>query len=426
MRKLVFLFSMLVGATGLLHAQLPPQDPMFDSVFVENFNGTTLDTSKWTAFYPFGNSAAANFFDKDTIHTFCGVLDIAQIKRDTSNRTISSGTCKLIGKKEHSSSTTWTYYPYPSTECTTLGLGPVPWGSPTDQHCLDIDTINFKYTNALISTRSKYKYGYFEMAFRIPGWSASQYNTFSPTFWMYNANSTRPWSEIDIMEINGRNGLYQVNVHVDAVANDGPIFGGYDFMTPGTEPSIDLNRNVPNKNKAAAYWTPDYIDFYLNDLFIYRSNNLHDTNQYLMEMPIIIENAMSASNQFCGNLDSVFTQFPITYEIDYVKVYQPKLACDTDKVYTNVTAATFNSKLYKSLTIAGPGYSAIFNNGIATAKGTDYVLLKEGFEVGTNMNMLIDTEPCWSGMQAVPPAPGPAVPFDSNILEYKARKGRSY
>ncbi len=58
-----------------------------------------------------------------------------------------------------------------------------------------------------------------------------------------------------------------------------------------------------------------------------------------------------------------------------------------------------SSKLYKSLTLAGTGYSATFNNGIATAEGTDYVLLQEGFEIGSNMEMLIQTEHCWTDMR---------------------------
>jgi hypothetical protein len=148
-----------------------------------------------------------------------------------------------------------------------------------------------------------------------------------------------------------------------------------------------------------------------------------DTNQYLIEMPMIIENYISGPN-FCINVDNS-TNFPITYEIDYVKVYQPKMACDTNKTYCNVSASTFNSKLYKTLTIGGSGCTATFNNGTATAEATDYVLLDDGFEVGTNMTMLINVEECWTDLKYIPNAVGPSAPppyLEARFLNNKQRQ----
>jgi len=74
-------------------------------------------------------------------------------------------------------------------------------------------------------------------------------------------------------------------------------------------------------------------------------------------------------------------------------------------------ATTFTDKVCKNLTIGGSGCSAVFNNGKASAVATDYVLLNEGFEIGNNMEMLINVEPCWEGQtlqkMATPPNPPP-------------------
>jgi beta-glucanase (GH16 family) len=422
MRKLAYILILITMSVFRSYGQLPPSNPMFDSVFVDNFNGSTLDTSKWLPFYGWGGGGA-NFYDTDTITGWCGLLqDCANIKRDANNRTISGGVCKLITKKENTSAETWHFYPYPSTECTSYGLGPVPWGDPSDQHCLKIDTVNFKYTNAVLTSRAKFKYGYFEMSFRIFNWSSSTYNGFSPTFWLFNnRHDTMPWSEIDIFEIDGTSGKYTVNVHVDAKA-DGSLHSADDYITPGNEPLPDLS----SFHKAGMYWSPDSISFYLDNDRIYKSINPNDTNNYLIEMPMIIENVVSALN-FCRNVDYTNTTFPIQYEIEYVKVYQPKLACDSNKIYCNTSASTFNSKLYKTLVIGGSGCSALFNNGTATAEATDYVLLDEGFEIGTNMTMLITTENCWSDIKYIPTSPStPSVPYQYMIPQYKQTRQDSH
>jgi hypothetical protein len=101
---------------------------------------------------------------------------------------------------------------------------------------------------------------------------------------------------------------------------------------------------------------------------------------------------------FCVPLDNN-TPFPVTYEIDYVKVLQPKQDCGLDQMYCNATPATFESKLYKSISIGSSnGCASVFNNGLAHAAGADFVLLDEGLEIGNNMEMTFDTPQCYAGI----------------------------
>ncbi|HEY1038837.1 MAG TPA: hypothetical protein VGF30_05490, partial [Bacteroidia bacterium] len=164
--------------------------------------------------------------------------------------------------------------------------------------------------------------------------------------------------------------------------------------------------NLSQWHTVGCNWTPDSISFYLDGNFQRRTLNEYDTNKYLIPMPLIVDLGIEATN-FCTKMDSL-SVMPI-WEVDYIKAWQPKLACDSAKSYCNISASTFNSKIYKNLTIGGNGCTASFNNGAASALGTEYVELKEGVEIGSNMNMLIDVWPCWSGqtLQKTPEHPNP-------------------
>jgi hypothetical protein len=313
---------------------------------------------------------------------------------DTHNRKIdigNNGTCQLIARKENKQMTVWRYYNCDSTECNGKTCY---YNSDSSAHfCMDSDTLNFKYTSAMLQSKTNFKYGYFEMRVRFPDWYSSPYNAFHPAFWMYSATPTVPWSEIDIFEIHARTGIITDCIHVDASIDTIKYSSLDPIPTPPGEPFLNLSE----WHTFGCLWTPDSIVFTIDQNWRRKNSvNYADTMMYLQAMPIIVENTV---NDFlsCIAVDSTNALFPFVMELDYIKAWQPKMACDTNKTYCNVTQATFNSKLYKTLTIGGSGCSATFNNSKASAVATDYVLLQEGFEIGNNMDMLIDVKPCWSG-----------------------------
>ncbi|MDP2386906.1 MAG: glycoside hydrolase family 16 protein [Bacteroidota bacterium] len=414
-KKCALVALIMIITTVQVKAQLPKYNPLYDSVFIENFNGSVLDTAKWKTSYDWGN-----FFNSDTIGCMVSgsrvIHDLACLDYDafdTTNRVISNGTCKMILRKENVQGIIPLFYNCDSTECN--GRTCYYNSDSTVHFCMSSDTLNFKYTNTMLQSKAEFKYGYFEIRFRFPGWTSSAYNGYSPTFWLWNATTPNPWSEIDIYEIYGTNGKFTNCIHVDATV-DGIKEGTVDpIPTPPGEPFISLNQ----WHTASVNWTPDSIGFYLDDTFIRASVN--DTNQYLQPMAMFIENTIPLFFS-CSGVDSTNTTFPITYEIDYVKAWQPKLVCDSNKVYCNTTQSTFNSKHYQSLTLGGSGCSATFNNGINTAKGVDYVLLQEGFEVGSNMSMLISTEPCWNGQVMQQSTINTPIPSPTNLKQVVSSK----
>ena len=97
-------------------------------------------------------------------------------------------------------------------------------------------------------------------------------------------------------------------------------------------------------------------------------------------------------------IDTVNTPFPMHYDIDYIKIWQPKLDCNTDKVYTNVTQSSYEPKLYKSLIIGGTGYSATFTSSFTHFASNNGIELNEGFEVSNSGTALLEVLPCFTGM----------------------------
>ena len=109
-------------------------------------------------------------------------------------------------------------------------------------------------------------------------------------------------------------------------------------------------------------------------------------------MPIIIDNYMPAF-QYCIWFDSLLTKQPFYYDIDYVRVYQVKQEY-VNKSLLNSSSNSFESKVYKSLTLGGFGVNAVFTNDKHHFCAEEYVLLQEGVEIsGSNTEVSISCRP---------------------------------
>lgn len=248
----------------------------------------------------------------------------------------------------------------------------------------------FQYSNGSLSTYESFRFGYYEIKFRLPSnvTVPGNYNAYQPTFWLYNKDTTINvrHSEIDIFEISEKDGDFTNGGYFRSAASNSLNswhLDNVDTVTNGVW------------HTAAVNWTNKKIDYYYDGELKRTETTYADS---LMDMRIFIEANVPLYLNVNVPIDPVNTVFPFTYEIDYVRIYQPTKACDTSKVYLNTTLAGFTSKLYKDLTLGGSGGSAYFNGGIASALGNDFVLLSEGTEVSNTMEMYFDVLPC-SGYQ---------------------------
>jgi hypothetical protein len=390
MRKFIYIIIIITMGAVNCKAQIPKNDPLFDTVFVDTFDGSTLKTNKWQPMYQWGQFWRDN---KVPAGEWCGGTDVAGMyfnSSDTNNRKISGSTCKMIGRKENKKLERWY------------------WTAPDNTWV--IDSIWFKYTNAMLWSKASFKFGYFETRFRMPNYTPDVYNRFSPTFWLWYSSPQTPWSEIDVFEIDGTRNTnnFTNNIWIDTTGVRANV---NEFSIPGgisSRPTINLS----NWHTAAINWTPNYIEFYLDSTLVRSISSTQFKN--LIEMPMIIENGVPATNFCTGAIDTVNTDFPVTYEIDYVKVWQPKCACTASYSSCSVTESTYVSKIYKDISLGGSGCSATFNNKTAfSIEANDFVLLNEGFEAGNNINLTIDVQPyCSDSIKYNPnrvfnPAPAP-------------------
>lgn len=297
-------------------------------------------------------------------------------------------------------------HPCPSAICTAHGAPCYTGGSGTE--CAYDSIVPFKFSGAMMLGKYKYKYGYFEMRFRLPNINnGSPYNAYGPNFWMWASDNHAVYSEIDIFEMNGTTWQMDMNFHYRKQYT--PTMNWQDTaFWHGIGSSITVTSPYPNKfsgpynggtwHTVGCEWTPDYIDTYYdsNDTTRRFSVTKLPINQ-LTAMPLIIDNYMPAA-QYCIPFNNSFTQAPFTYDIDYVKVYQVKQVVNcttTPGNFLNTSSSTYQSILYRDLTIGGVGGSAIFSNGSHHLAGQDFVLLQEGFEAsGASTTVIVSTKRC--------------------------------
>lgn len=375
--KLVLAFChILLNLNSTIKAQSYPwQDSSFAVVFVDEFTGTTLDQSKWLRRFPWGPGyvdsnkvLVPNFCPSPIGNTYTDVGYREYNYADTNFLKISNGTAKILSKKQNVTGETWSW----------------PGGNFT------VKQRPFKYCTSMLFSKYKFKYGYFEIKFKLPSLPTPP-QTFignGPNFWLFNADHSlnNYWSEIDIFEIHGYNNVVTNNIiyQSDSTA-----------LVPNSQPSTYNQVSANTWHTAGAYWTPDNIEIYFDGQKINQINNLNIKPDSLVEMPLIIDINVP-THAWCEIFDSIKNVFPYTYEIDYVKVWQRKEACDTTKTYcSNFNPQTYNSKIYQSVTVGGSGCnSSVANCSNLSVLGANYVLLDEGFSIDNNSNVLLDVKPC--------------------------------
>jgi beta-glucanase (GH16 family) len=174
----------------------------------------------------------------------------------------------------------------------------------------------YDYTASVIKTKHSlsWRYGRIEARIKLPS-----SNGFVPAFWMLPENESLGWwpdsGEIDIMEhpTNEVNKIYG-SIHT----------GDYNYFT-GSEPRggvIEIPDAESTFHLYAVEWTPEKIDFFVDDHKYYTFNNDNSGDQtWPFDQPFYITLNMAVGGAWVGDPDAN-TVFPAVMEIDYVRVYQ--------------------------------------------------------------------------------------------------------
>jgi len=362
MNKIIFFIICALFIHVSISAQTPANDPHWQLVWEDNFNGTSVNTGTWSYFAPWGNCNCQAHQTNGANHEF------------------SNGIIKLVSKKENSVCWECDHGPDPETR-----PNPIPIGGGLHTHALS-------YTTGALCSKEAFKYGYFEIRCKLPELSNTQYTGkgFSPGFWMtpYWTNCYGgyvKYSEIDFFEIDATNNLHTCNAHYSDI--DHPGTPGHPYWSIRTNAVYDFTVNFNDFHKFSGEWSSKYINFYFDDQ-LFRSTSTEYVSQ-LIPMNIIMGIATPADNfttEFVSN-----TLFPYKFEIDYLKIYHLKCG-DKNIVVNEINFNSYNYTVKKSITMSGA--TTIPKNKSIFLRATDFIELKSGFEVPLGTNLFLAATPC--------------------------------
>jgi len=242
-------------------------------VFTDEFDGASLDTTKWVTCYPTSKSDDG-----------CGHTNNELEWYLPKNVSVSNGLLNLTAQKENYAAPDGKTYDYTS--------GMVTTGK-----------------NKTDSTPAKfaYKYGYAEIRAKVPHGKGIW-----PAFWMLEADQNNPlkWPpEIDIMEILGDD---TTKTWMSFHRNDS---AGNLVMSPASWVGPDYSADW---HTFAVDWEPDAIRWYVDGIEA-RTSYLDPSN--IPNVPMFLLLNLAVGGDWPGNPDAT-TVFPSNYQVDYVKVWQ--------------------------------------------------------------------------------------------------------
>ncbi|MBP7053558.1 MAG: carbohydrate binding domain-containing protein [Phycisphaerae bacterium] len=229
-------------------------------VWADEFNGTAIDRSIWSFEYGPANDCVHYFTDRPE------------------NASVQNGTLRVIALRESYN--------------------------------------GYDYTAALLKTsRSAYwRYGRIEARIKLPGT-----NGFVPAFWLMPEDDLYGWwprsGEIDVME-HPTNQIDKIfgTVHTEA----------YNSFT-GSGPrggSIRVADAETAFHVYAVEWTPDKMDFYVDEQKCFTFANDHGGSAaWPFDRPFYLILSMGVGGGWVGEPGAT-SVFPAVMEVDYVRVYQ--------------------------------------------------------------------------------------------------------
>jgi len=271
MRPIVPVVSVvLVSIAGLASAQ-----PEWSLVFADEFNGSSLNTDNWS--YQTGTGTIYG------LPAGWGNNELQYYTSRTENTQVSNGTLKIIARNENFSGR--------------------------------------NYTSARLRTANKvdFRYGRIEARMKLPSTPGAW-----PAFWMLPTNSPYGgWAssgEIDVMEsVNYADRIFGTIHH-------GAPFPGNQHNGTSVANGTDYGAGF---HEYAVEWLPDEIRWYLDGQQFHRvtSNNWFASlapagnDRAPFDTPFHMLLNVAVGGNFPGNPNGA-SQWPQTFEIDYVRVYQ--------------------------------------------------------------------------------------------------------
>jgi len=165
-----------------------------------------------------------------------------------------------------------------------------------------------EYTAGLISSKKRYKNGYFELRFK-----ANSEKGIWPAFWLFGGE---PNEEIDFFELKGeRDNQLHLDVHCPKGCED--FKGGFLNLKKGWGAWLKTNQSLADGwNIISGEWQPNYVKFFLNGQPIGYFEGNFKTAQTL-----IINTSVAKDGEAFNPGPDEKTKWPNTFDVDYVRVW---------------------------------------------------------------------------------------------------------
>ena len=365
----IFLYAVCFSIFPLTSfSQLPKNDPTWQLVFEDEFDSIGLNTTHFNQ-----NDWKCGLYAYWDAELDTCVINRTHRTTDNSNLIFdTTGNGKLtICSKKHTPSIS----ALSRNEC----------DSTVSIHDFDFTTA------AWIKTNDHFKYGFFEIRCKLPNITIDSTNYgLGANFWLYeNPDSIDGicYSEIDIFEfLSGsvtsppftQNNIYSCNSHFRLCSNtvSSTSYNEYGSLT------------FDDFHTFALLWTPTEIKYYKDDQLIYTSINHPES---MAPMSFILDVNLPTNKKYPIS----FSVFPYNYEIDYVKVWQPRENCDSN-IVCDFDVSTYNNSKVNSISIGGSNCTAtVGQNDTVSLKAVDFIEFKEGFSVELGGVMSAEIENCF-------------------------------
>lgn len=244
----------------------------------DEFNDSTIDENKWMFGMPWGS-----------------VTMIQDLAFSRNNVIVENGRASFISKKENVSVhiNDWEIKP--------------KYLEKTGKKVVD-GMYDVNYTAGMLSSKRKFKYGYFELRFK-----ANEEKGIWPAFWLFGGE---PNEEIDFFELKGER---ENQIHLDVHCPNGceNYRGGFLNLKKNWGAWLKTNESLAkNWNIISGEWQPNYVKFYLNGQPIGYFEGDFKTYQYLF-----INTSVAKDGEAFNPGPDEKTKWPNTFDVDYVRVW---------------------------------------------------------------------------------------------------------
>lgn len=244
----------------------------------DEFNDSTIDENKWMFGMPWGS-----------------VTMTQDLAFSRNNVIVENGRASFISKKENVSVhiNDWEIKP--------------KYLKKTGKKVVD-GMYDVNYTAGMLSSKRKFKYGYFELRFK-----ANEEKGIWPAFWLFGGE---PNEEIDFFELKGER---ENQIHLDVHCPNGceNYRGGFLNLKKNWGAWLKTNESLAkNWNIISGEWQPNYVKFYLNGQPIGYFEGDFKTYQYLF-----INTSVAKDGEAFNPGPDEKTKWPNTFDVDYVRVW---------------------------------------------------------------------------------------------------------